>query len=684
MPPPSEDVPLGHSLESSPSAEEQWSEHVLSDSAELADGPGLRSVRKRHSTSKSLPAVLALLSAVAIVVLVTSCHRSLRGKKLRLRGGTRRLSEGGGESSGDEDTMEAMVQLCLEMEVDYPVLVAPDSPVEERMAALQNMLREDELRDVLPGSPNPQGQRSPNPYTGSASTGPASPGSPSAGPASERSAFEEAATAGPSGSLIVMEESPLSLSLTDTSSEDHSSLKSSSSPPPASDELDEDFQHPQVPLSEHFLDLFSPLPLALSPLPPTPQQADDSVSFLGAEERSGSTEASPQHQAASLSEASDGDREALRSPLASSHPRDGPDEHLLSPQLPSSPSLLGMPLTEGPGALSPQPSTSQQAVDPVSLGTEEPSTSNMASRKRPAPQRSEDAEVPRKRESKQKHLSKQTVGMQAPDPEPPSGPSLTSAQSAGGASREGDSENPSRGSSSARLSREKHSDEDTRRRSTRRSGAQSRKPVAVHLYQHPGPAPPLPPSTHPLYKVPAYGPRGMIWKLDPEPIFESAVSTRECSLALRLLEAEFSKETLSKLDAWNVGVSVVVVANWLYHNAYYIPPNPSAAALVDNLSFKYLCVEAVFNAVQVIGDAMSAPEWWSNVMQQISLDLTCQDKKGEVFEFAKELAVSVESLRNGRRPEEKNTVAVKQRIFCGSNPVSRYTGKCWQVFREKC
>ncbi|KAL8436947.1 hypothetical protein ACSSS7_001311 [Eimeria intestinalis] len=199
----------------------------------------------------------------------------------------------------------------------------------------------------------------------------------------------------------------------------------------------------------------------------------------------------------------------------------------------------------------------------------------------------------------------------------------------------------------------------------------------------PPPAPPMPPTTHLYYRLPSVlpGPITRSFSLKEAFGYRSRQSPR---LFLPTIHRLLTQPTINSLEADLLIASCERLASHVY--GYQTTPlsyqRPCAAA--SSLARRYIYVEILFCAIQVLGPAMRAESWWPYLMNLIASEYVasaaCRNSAGS--HLAQRLSAALALLKNGIRPSLKETVALKRELFKGRSLRLGFEDKLWDDWRK--
>ncbi|KAL8448970.1 hypothetical protein Emed_003322 [Eimeria media] len=186
----------------------------------------------------------------------------------------------------------------------------------------------------------------------------------------------------------------------------------------------------------------------------------------------------------------------------------------------------------------------------------------------------------------------------------------------------------------------------------------------------PPPAPVMPHDTHLYYRLP------ILWPGTAPRTFNLARAFDPMSGVtayphLRTIRYLLTQATLHPSNAEPLFTACEEIVSHLFrfHRNPLNNKRPAAAAYL--LSRRYLCFDAIFTVVQLLGPAALAEQWWPKLVESIPTDYTRPiDRRGNApaatvlsDELALRLSAALAQLKKGIRPSEEETVQLKRALF---------------------
>ncbi|KAL8448972.1 hypothetical protein Emed_003324 [Eimeria media] len=199
----------------------------------------------------------------------------------------------------------------------------------------------------------------------------------------------------------------------------------------------------------------------------------------------------------------------------------------------------------------------------------------------------------------------------------------------------------------------------------------------------PPPAPLMPPSTHPYYRLPFLQPGRICRTFSAKEAFtlRSRRSPSDILLTMRRLLAQPSI-TPSEAD------TLITCCEQLtrhLHGYHIVPLTQKRPCFVAaSLARRFIFLEAMFCSIQVVGSPMRAETWWPQLLQMIPTDYEpsplCRSSIGT--RLAQRLSAALASLKNGIRPSLEDTVELKRELFKGQSLKLGFDKKLWDPWRK--
>lgn len=217
------------------------------------------------------------------------------------------------------------------------------------------------------------------------------------------------------------------------------------------------------------------------------------------------------------------------------------------------------------------------------------------------------------------------------------------------------------------------------------SGLSMQPPSAAPL---PGPAPPMPSHTHLFYRLPVLLPGVTSRKFSfgrAVTVFRHAKKSYPNLASARglLAKSELTQEEASHLIA-NAEALVGHLVRAHRQPVSNIRPNRA----FEQLAYRYLMMEAVFCAIQVLGPQMDAVNWWPHFTSMIPSEFNynpatiTRDHTYYNAVLGKRLSRALASLKGGIRPTLEETVHLKRALLCSDSSYSKFKHSKWEPWRQ--
>ncbi|CDI82081.1 hypothetical protein, conserved [Eimeria acervulina] len=198
------------------------------------------------------------------------------------------------------------------------------------------------------------------------------------------------------------------------------------------------------------------------------------------------------------------------------------------------------------------------------------------------------------------------------------------------------------------------------------------------------------PGRHPYYKLPKLQ-REAKWNtitFSAELAFSDNVSVNIPGVVLRNLHNCFVKDTLSVLEANDVIKCCQRLVGHLFacHRATRARFTPAEA--VATLGRRYIMLDLLVCAIEVLGPAMDTSMWWGKLVEAVpshvimtSREIVSGRCKGYLA-LADRLTAAISLLRKGTRPSEEETIALKRELFCSPDAHPEFKMSRWEPWRS--
>ncbi|KAL8441573.1 hypothetical protein Emag_007066 [Eimeria magna] len=209
---------------------------------------------------------------------------------------------------------------------------------------------------------------------------------------------------------------------------------------------------------------------------------------------------------------------------------------------------------------------------------------------------------------------------------------------------------------------------------------------AAAVFPLPGPAFPMMPETHLYYRLPTVEPGNISRAFNTVRAF----STIGCPSAHPHLSSIHNLLTRLSITPGQAEVLIsacedLVTYLWRFHRTPADGRRASNAANI--LARRFLCLEAIFTVIQVIGPAMRAELWWSMLLSAIPTEVhySTPIRRQQIIEcvrLAQRLSSALASLKRGIRPTPDETIAIKRMLFKQASIRLGFAEPRWDAWRK--
>ncbi|CDJ36071.1 uncharacterized protein EMH_0059220 [Eimeria mitis] len=202
------------------------------------------------------------------------------------------------------------------------------------------------------------------------------------------------------------------------------------------------------------------------------------------------------------------------------------------------------------------------------------------------------------------------------------------------------------------------------------------------------PTPPLPRRGHPFYWTPALQPGATTRPFSLVSARSRILSFDSIHDLLRMMRSLLMKDMIVQADLEVLVCKMETLVGYLLH-FHTTPVNdliPKKAVI--SLGFRYIILDFLFVAREVLGEAGNASSWWQEVVASIPHEVEYQYTRsfGTQFEanmrLVKGLSGAIEMLKNGIRPSMGATILLKRRLFCKATSPPAFKGHRWDPWRN--
>ncbi|CDI86990.1 hypothetical protein, conserved [Eimeria praecox] len=159
--------------------------------------------------------------------------------------------------------------------------------------------------------------------------------------------------------------------------------------------------------------------------------------------------------------------------------------------------------------------------------------------------------------------------------------------------------------------------------------------------------------------------------------------------ALEHMCRHFAKRTLCATEGDAIVVWAQRVVGHLFHRHQTPVVGVTPADAVDVLGRRYLMLDSLVCAIQVLGPAMRAATWWDKLVSVIPADVVLADRSfpyqrsQHYTALAKRLSAAIKVLKSGVRPDAGETVSLKRELFGINSTHPEFRRARWDAWRRQ-
>ncbi|KAL8448969.1 hypothetical protein Emed_003321 [Eimeria media] len=208
---------------------------------------------------------------------------------------------------------------------------------------------------------------------------------------------------------------------------------------------------------------------------------------------------------------------------------------------------------------------------------------------------------------------------------------------------------------------------------------------AAPSFALPEPAPLMPPDTHLYYRLPVLQPGRIKGQFNVRRAF-SPGRTGFPHVHLVKIHRLLAQPVITPSEAVLIMRATEEIVNNLFHHHTTSIEGKKPSFAAAKLARRYICLEAIFCAIQVVGPPMRADQWWRKLLQFIPTDYQITTPFAGRVTAADRLAVRISAalsfLKQGIRPSMHTTVFLKRDIFTCQDMEFGIRDKKWDPWRE--
>ncbi|CDJ68362.1 hypothetical protein, conserved [Eimeria necatrix] len=192
---------------------------------------------------------------------------------------------------------------------------------------------------------------------------------------------------------------------------------------------------------------------------------------------------------------------------------------------------------------------------------------------------------------------------------------------------------------------------------------------------------------HPFYKLPVLEANAIVRKFCAVNAFGHTILLVHPSSALRFMQTSFAKQRINEREANGIIIESQRIVNHLFNFHRSAVPWRSASKAVLTLGLRYLMLDSLLCAIDLLGPAMDAPQWWTKLVKSIPTKIAIKDLRLQLNRskhyalLAERLSAASEAIKRGLRPGARETVALKRDLFCTELSLPLFKKPQWDIWR---
>ncbi|CDJ47151.1 hypothetical protein EBH_0014890 [Eimeria brunetti] len=192
---------------------------------------------------------------------------------------------------------------------------------------------------------------------------------------------------------------------------------------------------------------------------------------------------------------------------------------------------------------------------------------------------------------------------------------------------------------------------------------------------------------HPYYRTPALQ-RGAVFR----PFSLAAARTNvtylgSVSFALRFLRSLLVRDVVYRTDLDGFVCKMEALAGHLLQSHNMPVSNLFPREAVRLLGIRYLILDTLFVASKVLGQAGHTSSWWQELVSQVPNEVDFRFTRSFGGQFmanvylAEDLCTCIEMLKMGIRPSREATIQLKRQLFCERSSPPYFKRRSWDPWR---
>ncbi|CDJ37760.1 AGAP004734-PA, related [Eimeria tenella] len=193
---------------------------------------------------------------------------------------------------------------------------------------------------------------------------------------------------------------------------------------------------------------------------------------------------------------------------------------------------------------------------------------------------------------------------------------------------------------------------------------------------------------HPFFRLPRLQPGAKVQQFCVTSAFAFPNMVRHPSQTLGYMRTALAGDTLGETEANGVVLAAQRAVSHLFHFHQGGVPEERVANAVFALAHRFLILDSLLCAIEVLGPAMVPHLWWDDLSRSIPSDVHPQhfrhhtESGWHLQELALRLSTAVTELKKGHRLRPKETVNLKRELFCDELSPAAFRKRKWNSWRN--
>ncbi|KAL8436652.1 hypothetical protein ACSSS7_001582 [Eimeria intestinalis] len=198
------------------------------------------------------------------------------------------------------------------------------------------------------------------------------------------------------------------------------------------------------------------------------------------------------------------------------------------------------------------------------------------------------------------------------------------------------------------------------------------------------------PRAHPYYRTPRVDPAHLrAQRFNPEKTTDYGLAFKNVCFQLREIRELLGKETLGPGQLDSLAQTATNVLSYTYYYEHAPTQSLNFANAARALGRRFMILDAVVTALQVLGVATSG-QWWDRIMAVIPDDtlpapayVSFHSRPAARFNviLVRKLHNALRRLKTGRRLSEEETIQIKRMLFCSRYSPDNLKRSRWDAWR---